>query len=356
MKAAVVHDYTRPLEIEEVPTPEPGAEQVLVRIEASGLCHTDIHAARGEWPVKPPLPFIPGHEGVGIVERVGPGNAHGILEGMRVALPWLGYACGDCTYCNTGWETLCESQQNMGYSMNGGFAEYAVGYARHVVVVPEGIDPLDAAPLTCAGVTTYKAVKISGARSSDLVAVFGAGGLGHLAIQYAAITGAAVVAVDVNPERLEAARALGAEHVVHAGEEDPIAAIHRLGGARAAISTAVNPIAFEQALGSLRRGGTLICVGLPADNDMKLPIFETVLGGLTVRGSIVGTHTDLEEVFELHRRDMTSVFRSAVALDDVNEAIEQVLDGSAPSPRLVFTPGLATGGEASDPATATSGV
>lgn len=144
--------------------------------------HADIHAARGEWPVKPPLPFIPGHEGVGIVERIGPGNAHGIVEGMRVALPWLGYACGDCAYCNTGWETLCESQQNMGYSMNGGFAEYAVGYARHVVAVPDGIDPLDAAPLTCAGVTTYKAVKISGARSSDLVAVFGAGGLGHLAI------------------------------------------------------------------------------------------------------------------------------------------------------------------------------
>jgi propanol-preferring alcohol dehydrogenase len=265
---------------------------------------------------------IPGHEGVGIVERVGPGNAHGIVEGMRVALPWLGYACGDCAYCNTGWETLCESQQNMGYSMNGGFAEYAVGYARHVVAVPDGIDPLDAAPLTCAGVTTYKAVKVSGARSSDLVAVFGAGGLGHLAIQYAAITGAAVVAVDINVERLEAARALGAEYVVHAGE-DPVAAIQRLGGARAAISTAVSPIAFQQALGSLRRGGTLVCIGLPADNEMKLPIFETVLGGLTVRGSIVGTHRDLEEVFDLHRCEMTSVFRSTVALNDVNEAIEQ---------------------------------
>jgi len=338
MKAAVVHDYTRPLEIEEVPVPEPGAEQVLVRVEASGLCHTDIHAARGEWPVKPPLPFIPGHEGVGIVERVGAGNAHGVSEGMRVALPWLGYACGDCTYCNTGWETLCESQQNMGYSMNGGFAEYAVGYARHVVPVPDGIDPFDAAPLTCAGVTTYKAVKISGARSSDVVAVFGAGGLGHLAIQYARITGAAVVAVDVNAGRLDAARALGAEHVVHAGEEDPVAAIKRLGGAGAAISTAVNPIAFEQALGALRRGGTLVCVGLPADNAMKLPIFETVLGGLTVRGSIVGTHTDLTEVFELHRRGLTTVFKSPVALDDVNQAIEQVLDGSAPSPRLVLDP------------------
>jgi len=206
MKAAVVHDFTRPLSVEDVPTPEPGAEQVLVRIEASGLCHTDIHAARGEWPVKPTPPFIPGHEGVGIVERVGAGNSHGLEEGMRVALPWLGYACGDCEFCNSGWETLCLSQANTGYSVNGGFAEYTVGYARHAVRVPDGIDPADAAPLTCAGVTTYKAVKVSGADSAGLVAVFGVGGLGHLAVQYARITGASVVAVDVNEDRLESAR------------------------------------------------------------------------------------------------------------------------------------------------------
>jgi propanol-preferring alcohol dehydrogenase len=336
MKAAVVHDFTQPLAIEEVPTPEPGAEQVLVRIEASGLCHTDIHAARGEWPVKPSPPFIPGHEGVGIVERVGPGNAHGLQEGMRVALPWLGYACGDCEFCNTGWETLCLSQKNMGYSMNGGFAEYTVGYARHAVPVPEAIDPADAAPLTCAGVTTYKAVKVSGAGSSGLVAVFGVGGLGHLAVQYARITGAAVVAVDVNQERLESARRLGAEHLIHAGEEDPVAAIQNLGGAQATISTAATPVAFEQAFRSLRRGGTLVCVGLPAKNEMRIPIFETVLNGLTIKGSIVGTHHDLEEVFALHRRGLTQVERSETTLDSVNEAIEQVLDGSAPAPRTVF--------------------
>jgi alcohol dehydrogenase, propanol-preferring len=336
MKAAIVHDYSRPLVIEDVPIPEPGPEQVLVRIETSGLCHTDIHAARGEWPVKPALPFIPGHEGVGIVEQVGPGNPHGLEEGMRVALPWLGYACGDCEFCNSGWETLCLSQKNTGYSINGGFAEYTVGYARHAVQVPDGIDPADAAPLTCAGVTTFKAVKVSGADSSSLVAVFGAGGLGHLAIQYARITGASVVAVDVNAERLESARALGAEHVIHAGEQDPVAAIQKLGGARATISTAVTPSAFEQAFRSLRRGGTLVCVGLPADNEMKIPIFETVLNGLTIKGSIVGTHHDLEQVFDLHRRGLTRVFRSESSLDDVNDAIERVLDGSAPAPRTVF--------------------
>lgn len=336
MKAAVVHAFDRPLTVEDVPTPEPGAEQVLVRVEASGLCHTDIHAARGEWPVKPQPPFIPGHEGVGIVEAIGPGNAHGVGVGDRVALPWLGYACGDCRYCNSGRETLCLDQRNTGYGMNGGFAEYAVGFARHVVKVPHGIDPADAAPLTCAGVTTYKAVKVGGARAADVVAVFGAGGLGHLAVQYARITGATVVAVDVNDERLETARELGADHVVHAGEEDPAAALQRLGGADVAVSTAVRPSAFEQAIGGLARGGRLVCVGLPADNAMRVPIFETVLGGLTIVGSIVGTHRDLEEVFDLHRRGMTRVLKAERTLDDVNDAIEQVLDGSAPQPRLVF--------------------
>jgi propanol-preferring alcohol dehydrogenase len=183
VKAAVVTSFDRPLSIEDVPVPSPGPEQVLVRIEASGLCHTDIHAARGEWPVKPSPPFIPGHEGVGVIEALGPGNTYGLAEGTRVALPWLGYSCGACKYCNSGWETLCESQMNMGYAMNGGFAEYAVGNARNVGTVPDGVDPLDAAPLTCAGVTTYKAVKLSDARSSHVVAVFGVGGLGHMALQ-----------------------------------------------------------------------------------------------------------------------------------------------------------------------------
>lgn len=336
MRAAIVHDFHAPLTIDDVPVPEVVAEQVLVQIEASGLCHTDIHAARGEWPVKPTPPFIPGHEGVGTVVDIGPGNSHGLDVGDRVAIPWLGYACGDCGYCNSGRETLCEHQLNTGYSINGGFAEFAVGYARHVVKVPEGIDPADAAPLTCAGVTTYKAVKESGARCADLVAIVGVGGLGHLALQYVRVTGAAVVAVDVNEQRLETARALGAEHVVNAAEEDPVAAIKRLGGANCAIVTAVTPTAFEQALAGLARGGTLVCVGLPAHNEMALPIFQTVLGGLTVKGSIVGTHRDLEEVFELHRRGKTVVEKSERSLDEVNEAIDAVLDGSAGTARLVF--------------------
>ena len=335
-QAAVVRDFTKPLVVEHVPrlALEPG--QVRVKVEASGLCHTDIHAAHGDWPVKPTPPFVPGHEGVGIVEELGPGVTE-VALGDRVAMPWLGYACGTCDYCVSGWETLCLGQKNMGYSIDGGFGEYATAYARYVVKVPDGIDPFDAAPLTCAGVTTYKAVKVAGTRSSDLVAVFGVGGLGHLAIQYAAIAGGRVVAVDLIDEKLQLARELGAEFTVNAAREDPVAAIQQLGGADQAIALAVAPKAFEQAYGSLRRGGTLVFVALPPDNQVTIPIFETVLNGITIVGSIVGTRADLREVFQLHAAGKTTVIRETRPLDQVNQAIADVEAGRIPA-RIVLQP------------------
>ena len=335
MRAAVVKAFGAPLVLEDRPTPDPGRGEIRVKIETSGVCHTDIHAAHGDWPVKPALPLVPGHEGVGIVDALGDGVTR-VRLGQRVAIPWLGGADGTCEYCVKGLETYCVAPTFTGYTVDGGYREYSIANANFVGIVPDEVDPLDAAPLTCAGVTTYKAVKLSGARSSDVVAVFGAGGLGHLALQYGRITGAAVVAVDVSAARLENAGELGAEHLIHAGEEDPVAAIKRLGGADAAISTAATPVAIEQAFASLARGGKLVMVGLPKDNEIKIPVFETVLNGLTIIGSIVGTHHDLEEVFELHRRGLTRVQRTQRALDDVNDAIEQVLDGSAPAPRMVF--------------------
>jgi alcohol dehydrogenase, propanol-preferring len=305
-------------------------------VEASGLCHTDIHAAHGEWPIKPVPPFVPGHEGVGLVAELGPAVTE-VALGDRVAMPWLGYACGTCDYCVSGWETLCEAQKNMGYSIDGGFGEYATAYARYVVRVPDGIDPFDAAPLTCAGVTTYKAVKVAGTRSSDLVAVFGVGGLGHLAIQYAAIAGGRVIAIDVLDEKLELARGLGAEFTINAAKEDPVEAVKALGGADQAIALAVAPRAFEQAYGTLRRGGKLVFVGLPADNHVSLPIFETVLQGITIVGSIVGTRADLREVFELHAAGKTQVIREVRPLCRVNESIADVEAGRVAA-RIVFAP------------------
>lgn len=334
MKAAVVRELKQPVVIEDRPVPEPGSGEVVVRIEASGLCHTDIHAANGDWPVKPAPPFVPGHEGVGIVERVGDGVTR-VGVGDRVAIPWLGWACGECEHCLSGWETLCERQRNTGYSVDGGWCEYALADGRFVGRVPDGIDPFEAAPLTCAGVTTYKAVKVSGARSSDLVAIFGVGGLGHLALQYARIAGAQVVAVDLVDEKLQMAKELGAAHTVNASREDPVAAIEALGGADVAISLAVSPRAFEQAYGSLRRGGTLVLVGLPADNEMRLPIFQTVLNGTRVVGSIVGTRVDLQEVFELHASGLTTVRYEKRSLEDVNDAIRQV-ERAEVEARLVF--------------------
>ena len=335
-RAAVVQEFGSPLAVEQVVRPELGPGEVLVRVEASGLCHTDIHAAHGDWPVKPSPPFIPGHEGVGIVTELGPGVGE-IAVGDRVAMPWLGYACGTCDYCVSGWETLCPEQENTGYSIDGGFGEYAKAFARYVVKVPEGVDPFDAAPLTCAGVTTYKAVKVAGTRPSDLVAVFGVGGLGHLAIQYAAIAGGRVVAVDLIEAKLALARELGAEFTVNAAEEDPVGAIQRLGGADQAVALAVSPRAFEQAYRSLRRGGTLVFVALPAENTVELPIFETVLNGITLVGSIVGTRKDLREVFDLHAAGRTRVIREVRPLERVNEAIADVEAGRVPA-RIVLQP------------------
>ena len=336
MRAAVVEDFTKPLVVKDVPKPVPGAGEIVVHVETSGLCHTDIHAAHGDWPVRPTPPFIPGHEGIGIVEEIGAGVTE-VALGDRVAMPWLGYACGTCDYCVSGWETLCLEQKNTGYSIDGGFAEYVKANARYVVKVPRGIDPVDAAPLTCAGVTTYKAVKVAGTRSSDLVAIFGVGGLGHLALQYARIAGGRVVAVDLHEEKLELAKELGAEFTVNAAEQSPAEAIQALGGADQAIALAVSPQAFEQAYRSLRRGGTLVFVGLPAENAVELPIFETVLNGITVVGSIVGTRVDLREVFELHAAGMTKVITEVRPLATVNDAIEDVEAGRVPA-RIVFVP------------------
>lgn len=334
MKAAVVREFGEPLSIEDIDKPEPGAGEVVVKIETSGLCHTDVHASCGDWPVKPGLPFVPGHEGVGRVERVGAGVTR-LTEGDRVAVPWLGWACGACEACASGWETLCPDARYTGYTVNGGFAEYTLADAAFAGLVPDGVDPLDAAPLTCAGVTTYKAVKLSGAGPSDLVAVVGIGGLGHLAMQYAQIAGATVVAVDVVDSKLEMAKRLGATYTINAATQDPVAELQALGGADAVIVLAAAPEAAEQAFAGLRRNGQLVLVGLPKDNTMRVPIFETVLMGKKIVGSLVGTRVDLAETFELHADGRTEIVHESRRLEQVNDSMEEVLSGGVDA-RLVF--------------------
>ncbi len=316
MKAAVVRAFGEPLVIEERPDPEPGPGQVRIRVEASGLCHTDIHAAHGDWPVKPNPPFVPGHEGVGLYKR-------------------QSRACGRCEHCLSGWETLCEQQINTGYGCDGGYAEKMLAWADFAQPVPQGVDPFDAAPLTCAGVTTYKALKVADVRPAQLVAVSGVGGLGHLAVQYAKIAGATVAAVDVTDEKLELAAELGADLVIDARKHDVGEVLKRYGGAHAAIALAVNEDAFAAVNSGLRRGGKLVMVALPAHGTIQVPIFDTVLNGTSVIGSIVGTRQDLAEVFQLHAAGRTKVIRETRPLDSVNDSIDEVLRGQVPA-RIVF--------------------
>ena len=334
MKAAVVPALGAPLEIREIPVPDPGPGHVLVRMQASGICHTDIHAARGDWPVKPHAPFVPGHEGIGVVEKVGSGCAIRRV-GERVAIAWLGSACGHCRYCVSGRETLCQAQQNSGYSVDGTYAEYAVADERYVVTVPDAVSARDAAPLTCAGVTTFAAVNAAQVRAGERVAVFGIGGLGHLAVQYARLRGAVVIAVDVEDEKLDLAIDLGADHVVHARRDDPVAAIRALGGADVAVALAVSPESFDQAFSSLNHGGRLVCVALPADGTMQVPIFDMVLGGISIIGSIVGTRQDLTDVFALHAAGRTRIVAEGRKLDEINDCFADVLAGRVPA-RLVI--------------------
>ena len=242
MKAAVVREFGAPLRIEEVPVPEVEPGMIQVAIQASGVCHTDLHAAEGDWPVKPKPPFIPGHEGVGFVSAVGKGVTH-VKEGDRVGVPWLYTACGHCRHCLGGWETLCESQQNTGYSVNGGFADYVLADPNYIGHLPDNIGFNEIAPVLCAGVTVYKGLKMTDARPGDTIAISGIGGLGHMAVQYAAAMGFDVVAVDIDDAKLDLARRLGAKITVNARtSEDPAAEVKREtgGGVQGILVTAVS--------------------------------------------------------------------------------------------------------------------
>src|ERR1700685_3297847 len=263
MKAAVVEKFGQPLVVKEVPVPTPGPGQALIEIFATGVCHTDLHAADGDWPINPTPPFIPGHEGAGVVVALGPGVTH-LKEGDRVGTAWLFSACGHCDYCLSGWETLCPEQQNSGYSVNGSFAEYAVGQADYLGRLPKSVSFVDVAPILCAGVTTYKGLKMTEAQPGEWVVISGIGGLGHIAIQYAKAMGLHVAAVDLDPEKMALARQLGAEIMIDAKTQDPPTEIQKqIGGAHGVLVTAVSPIAFKQAVGMLRRGGTCVLNGRP---------------------------------------------------------------------------------------------
>ncbi len=326
MKAAVVRAFGQPLSIEEVPIPQPKPNEILVKMEATGVCHTDLHAVEGDWPVKPSPPFIPGHEGVGYVFAAGRDVKH-VKEGDLVGTPWLFSACGVCDYCLAGWETLCEKQQNGGYSVNGSFAEYAIADPSYVAHIPAGQGVIGIAPILCAGVTVYKGLKMTDTRPGDWVVISGVGGLGHLAVQYAKAMGLNVVAVDVDDVKLEFARSLGAALTVNALTCDPAEKVKKeIGGAHGVLVTAVSRSAFAQAVNMLRRGGTMVLNGLPP-GDFPISIFNMVLNGVTVRGSIVGTRLDLKESLEFASAGKVKAIVQAEPLENINDIFSRMHAG-----------------------------
>ena len=331
MQAAVVEAFGQPLALRQVDIPTPGPGQILVKTEACGVCHTDLHAAGGDWPLKPALPFIPGHEGIGLVVALGAGVT-AVKEGDRVGVPWLYSACGHCEHCLAAWETVCAQAEFGGYTKNGGFAEYIVADPNYVAHVPAGLSAIDAAPLICAGVTSYKGLKETGARPGQWVAISGIGGLGHLAVQYARAMGLRVCAVDIDDGKLAHATRLGADAVVNARLGDPVEAVKAAtdGGAHGVLITAPSLAAFKQGVGMTRKRGICVLVGLPP-GEFPTPLFDVVANCITIRGSFVGTRQDMAEALAFAAEGKVKADIELQPLSAINRVFARLAQGEVPS-------------------------
>jgi propanol-preferring alcohol dehydrogenase len=331
MQAAVVEQFGKPLVLKEMEIPEPGPGQILVKTEACGVCHTDLHAANGDWPLKPTLPFIPGHEGIGIVTALGTGVT-AVKEGDRVGVPWLYSACGHCEFCLAAREPVCAEAQFGGYTKNGGFAEYIVADPNYVAHIPANLAARDAAPLICAGITSYKGIKETQARPGEWVVVSGVGGLGHLGIQYAKAMGLHVCAVDIDDGKLAHAKRLGADAMVNAKDADAIAAVKKAtgGGAHGVLITAPSLGAFKQGVGMTRKCGTCVLVGLPP-GEFPTPLFDVVANCITIRGSFVGNRRDMAEALAFAADGKVKADIELQPLSAINSVFHRLAHGDVPS-------------------------
>jgi len=332
-RGVIARGKGEPVEVVDVRVPDPGPGEARVTVQACGVCHSDMFAKEGVMGDATPFPIVPGHEIVGVVDALGENVRGAWKPGDRVGVGWFGGACYHCESCRRGDFITCANGRIPGVTFDGGYADAVVVPADALARVPEELSSEEAAPLLCAGVTTYHALRSSVVRPGDRVAVLGIGGLGHLAIQFAAIAGGRVIAVDVIDEKLELVRELGADLVVDARETDPVAAIHHLGGADVAIVLAVAPTVFDQAFRSLNRGGRLVLVSLPAEGTLTIPVFDTVLKGISIIGSIVGTRQDLNEALQFAADGIVHASTTTHRLDDINRIFDDLrlgrIDGRA---------------------------
>ena len=327
MQAAVVEQFGKPLVLREIDRPTPGPGQILVKTEACGVCHTDLHAARGDWPLKPTPPFVPGHEAIGRVVGIGAGVTN-VKEGDRVGVPWLYSACGHCEFCLRGGETVCDAAKFGGYTQNGGFAEYLLGDPTYVARIPAGLTAAAAAPLICAGITTYKGLKETEARPGEWVVISGVGGLGDLAIQYAKAMGLHVCAVDIDDGKLALATKVGADLIVNAKNDDAVAAVKKGtgGGGHGVLITAPSLGAFAQGVRMTRKRGTCVLVGLPP-GEFPVPLFDVVSSCITIRGSFVGTRADMEEALAFGAEGKVKADIELASLSAINAIFDRLQHG-----------------------------
>ncbi|MGT2715072.1 alcohol dehydrogenase AdhP [Streptococcus respiraculi] len=327
MKAVVVNSESTGVEVVEKELRPLETGEALVEIEYCGVCHTDLHVAHGDFGQVPGR--ILGHEGIGIVKEIAP-DVKSLKVGDRVSVAWFFEGCGACEYCNTGRETLCRTVKNAGYSVDGGMAEQCIVTADYAVKVPENLDPAQASSITCAGVTTYKAIKEAQLKPGQWIALFGAGGLGNLAVQYAKkVFNAHVIAIDINNDKLELAKQVGADIVINGHEVEDVAGLiqEKTGGAHSAVVTAVSKVAFNQAVDSVRAGGRVVAVGLPSEM-MDLSIVKTVLDGIQVVGSLVGTRKDLEEAFQFGAEGLVVPVVQTRSVEDAPAVFDEMAAGT----------------------------
>jgi propanol-preferring alcohol dehydrogenase len=338
MKAAILREFKSPLIIDDVDRPQPGAQEVLIEVEACGVCHSDVHVADGDWPQLVPItkmPLILGHEIAGRVVEKGASVGH-LEVGDRVGVPWVYWTCGECDFCREGSENLCVKQKITGVTEDGGYAEFVKAPASHATKIPEGLSAIDAAPLFCAGVTVYRALKHAKIQPRQRLAIFGIGGLGHLAVQIGLGMGAIVTAIDVCDEKLAHAKSLGASSTLNGANVNVVRELRRAGGAHVVLVTSAAKKAYDTAFPCVRPTGMLLVVGLPSESLCFAPIMMAATE-VRVQASSVGTRQDLQEVLAMGAAGKIRCQTATRPLAQINEAMEQLRQGQV-SGRLVFVP------------------
>jgi len=338
MKAAILREFKTPLSMEEIALPKPGAGEILMKVEACGVCHSDLHVADGDWPQVVPItkmPLILGHEIAGRVVEKGAGVNH--LEiGDRVGVPWVHWTCGECEFCVEGNENLCSQQQITGVTVDGGYAEFVKAPASHALKIPDGLSCVAAAPFLCAGVTVYRALKHAKIKPGQRLAIFGVGGLGHLAVQIALGMGASITAIDVSDEKLACAKSLGATATLNASSVNVVKELRRLGRVHAALVTSAAKAAYDTAFPCVRPGGTLLVVGLPSE-PICFPALLMAAVEVHIQASSVGTREELRELLEMAAAGKVRAEVTTRPLAEVNDVLNELRAGKV-SGRVVLIP------------------